>query len=70
MSLTYPGDAVYTCSGPAAGYNLNLQSCLEALRLLVLVPFPFMQVIWSNRGVAEGVPLPQRYVSCKYPSLG
>ena len=68
--LTYPGDLVYSCNGPYGGYNLNLQSCLEVIRFLVVVPHPFLEMTWANREFAQGLPLPQRYMSCKYPSPG
>ena len=69
-SLTYPGGLVYSCDGQYGGFNLNLQDCLEVLRFLVVVPFPFTELTWSDREVGQGIPLPQRYMSCKYPSLG
>ena len=70
VSLTYPGSLVYTCDGQYGGFDLNLQDCLEVLRLLVVVPFPFVELTWSDREFAQGLPLPQRYMSCKYRSLG
>ena len=70
VSLTYPGNLVYDCDGHYGGFNLNLQDCLQVLRFLVLVPFPFTELTWSDREFAQGIPLPQRYMSRKYPSLG
>ncbi|KAM0796950.1 hypothetical protein BDR22DRAFT_865029 [Usnea florida] len=63
VSLTYPDGLMYTCDGQHGGYNLNLQSCLDILRLLVVVPFPFLELTWSDREVGHGIPLPQRYMS-------
>ena len=70
VSLTNPGGLMYTCDGQHGGYNLNLQSCLDILRLLVVVPLPFVELIWSDREVGLGIPLPQRYMSSKYTNLG
>ena len=54
----------YTCSGAQFGFNLNSDSCVEAIRLLDARDDK--QKTWRQRGSRRGydIGLPQTYWSC------
>ena len=60
---------VWTCDGAHFGFLLNVYSCTEALGFLLLGRDTTFQRAWYNRGTEGiGLPLPQRFMSCKCPS--
>ena len=69
-SLRYPNSVVWSCDGPRFGYQLDAYSCAKALGDMLFARGTATQRDWFNRDVdGVGVPLPQRYMSRKCPSL-
>ena len=61
---------VWSCDGARFGYLLNIYSCAEAVGVMFSGRDIDIQRSWFNRGTeGTGLPLPQRFMSCKFPSL-
>ena len=69
-SSSLHSEPIWSCDGARFGYLLNVYSCSQALGMMLVGRDLTLQRTWFNReSEGTGVPLPQRYMSCKCPCL-